>query len=731
MRRSVVIFLALVSFITLSASPIDSLYKVLDNYYNSSPHKALEVIEKIYGQIYRTSPQQAIELVGRAIYMCDSVLKNQELAAKWKARLAQLYLEQGQLDQATSYYMELRDYYKNRDKCSYGKAIMHLGDIFFKLSVPEIALDYYQNAINVFDNINDYDDKAITESKIAMVYYNNYKVDTAYYILNSILKCNKISLETKAHVQKNLAELYFMDEVWDSAMIYYNNALEYYRTAKDNLSVADLLIKISTIYMTQGNYKNAISSINQAKVIYQKYNLYKGLGAVYNELGNLYLSDKQEDKAVGYFLKAVENGQLAQSTDILKTAYKQLSQIYENKKQLLKALYYHKLYTHQLNKYYKNLIGQGYAEVILTFQNEEKQKEIQILKNEEKLRTQQLKFVLAALAVLLVFVLIIVFIMRRLQKTKKLLEKQYQQIKLQKRELETQSRILEKATQSLLKQKDKIEKQNRDIESSIRYASRIQKAMLPSDRLFEKLFDGYFILYQPKETVSGDFYWLAEILGDKPSLFRDEQKRKVVLAVGDCTGHGVPGAFMSMLGDAYLNQIIKIQHIAQPDKILFELNKYIRETLQQSDTESMDGMDIGICVIDFQERTLEFSGAKQDLIYVQNNKMVRVHGDTFSIGGLKQEKNKIFTLKKVDLTDEIIFYMYTDGYQDQFGGQYGRKYMARNFRTFLFSIWQLPMEEQKKALIQEYKKWKGKKYPQMDDITVIGIKIKGKFDSTE
>ncbi len=730
MRKGLLIIILSVGLGSLFASPVDSLYTLLDEYYSTKPRKALEILDQIYDKIYRTDEQQAIELIGRAIYICDSVLKNPELSAQWKSRLALLYLKKGQLDQAIRYYVELRDFYKSqKDKINYGLTIMHMGDIFYKLSVPEIALEYYQNAVGIFDKVNNIDYKALTKSKIALVYYNDYKVDTAYYILNKVLKNCKISPKTKANIELSLADLYFMDEIWDSAMFYYNQALAYYQQNNDDLTEADLLLKISSIHTILKKYREAISSVNKAIEIYKKYSLNRDLGKAYNALGNIYVQQNKEDQAIEYFFESIKYGQLAQNNEVLQEAYKNLARIFEDKGQLNKALYYHKLYSDELEKHYQNLIGQGYAEVILTFQNEEKQKEIEILKKEEKLRTQQLKFTLSALAILLVFMVVIIVIMRRLRKAKRLLEKQYQQIKLQKRELETQSRILEKATQSLLKQKEKIEKQNRDIASSIRYASRIQKAMLPGTHMFDRIFDEYFIFYRPKETVSGDFYWLAEIMGDKPSLFRDEQRRKVILAVADCTGHGVPGAFMSMLGDAYLNQIIKIQRITKPDRILFELNRYIRDTLQQSDTESMDGMDIGICVIDFQERTLEFAGAKQDLIYVQNDKMVRVHGDTFSIGGLKQERNKIFTLKKVDLTDETILYMYTDGFQDQFGGPYGRKYMARNFRAFLFSIYKLPLEEQKKALYHEFVKWKGKKYPQMDDITVIGVRIKGKFSS--
>ncbi len=727
-RKFVVIFFVFTFSFSSFASSLDSLYAKLDKYYTSDPQRALNIIEDIYSKIYRTNPQATIELVARAIYLSDSVLHKEELSVLWKDRLAKEYLLIGKLDQAIRYYVQLRDYYKDKDKLAYARILIYLGDIYYKLNVPEIALDYYNQAEKIFSAKHQYDLEALARGKKAQVYYSNYQVDTAYAILNSVLRNNKISDKSRADLATILGNMYYNDEETDSALFYYEKALKYYENAGDSLTCADLFLNLGNIYHDRGDDLHAVSFANRSYDIYRSYDAKAQLGQSLNDLGKIYFDQKQFDKAIDYFNKAVIYGNLARNSQVLETAYLYLSRIYEQKGDLAKALYYHKSYSDELKKYFDNLVGQGYAEIILTFQNEEKQREIALLKKEETIRTQQLRFSLIALFILFIVALVIVYMLRRLRRANKLLNEQYKQIKLQKRELETQSRILEKATQDLLRQKEKIEKQNRDIEASIRYASRIQRAMLPGDRIFSKYFDEYFIFYRPKETVSGDFYWVSEIIGDKPSLFRDETKRKVVIAVADCTGHGVPGAFMSMLGDAYLNQIIKVQRISSPDKILFELNKYIRETLQQSSTESMDGMDIGICVIDFQERTVEFAGAKQDLIYIQNEKMVRVHGDMHSIGGLKQEKNKIFTLKRVDITDTTIMYMYTDGFQDQFGGEYGRKYMAKNFRSFLYSIHQLPMQDQFVKLSDELNRWMGNKYQQMDDITVIGVKIRGKFE---
>ncbi len=709
---------------------LDSLINVLNTKYANNPKQALSFIEKIYNRAYKSNPQQVIEIIGRAIYLSDSVLHDYEQGEQWKFRLALVYMNIGQLDQAIRYMTEVKDYYyKHHQKLKYAQSLMYIGEIYYKLKVPEIAIDDYKKALAIFKEKGQTDLVALVNAKIAKIYYDDYKTQQAYSLLFNTLDSLQMRTSTKAVILSELGDFYTSDLQLDSALIFYNRALLQLRGLKGvQFDIAQLYKKIGNILVNKNNISDGLKKFDSALVIAKNIGATQLMAEIYSDIAAAYYKQKDYANAEKYFLMSINKARLVHASLVLQKDYYFLAKIYEEQKKLDLAISYYRQYIKERNKYFESITSQSYAEVILMFQNEEKMKEIELLRREENLKTQQLRFLLAIVVLLLILVAVVVIMMRKLRRANKLLEKQYQQIMLQKRELMSQSKILEKATQDLLRQKERIEKQNRDISASIKYASRIQRAMLPKPELFAKYFDDFFIYYRPKETVSGDFYWLAEVRPEKPSLFQEEINTKIILAVADCTGHGVPGAFMAMLGDAYLNQIIKIQHIYAPDKILNELNRNIRDTLHQEDSESTDGMDIAICVIDKQERSLDFAGAKIDLIYVQDEKMVRVHGDIFSIGGLKQERDKEFTMKRIDITAPTLFYLYSDGFQDQFGGKYGRKYMAKRFREFLYKIHSLPMEEQKKELDREFKRWKGKKYPQMDDITVIGIYLKGKYD---
>jgi serine phosphatase RsbU (regulator of sigma subunit) len=242
----------------------------------------------------------------------------------------------------------------------------------------------------------------------------------------------------------------------------------------------------------------------------------------------------------------------------------------------------------------------------------------------------------------------------------------------------------------------------------------MQRAMLPKITEIRKKLPESFVMLSPKEAVSGDFFWHAvttDNLGNE----------KIIITAVDCTGHGVPGAFMSMLADAYLNQIVYQEKIFSPDEILHKLHDGIYHALQQDKSLNTDGMDISLCVIDIKNKIMEYAGAKNPLFYIQNNEQFLIKGDTISIGGFVK-KERVYVKQTVDISKTTHFYIYSDGFQDQFGGNDNKKYMAKRFRDFLFEIHNLPMNEQAVMLATELDDWKDKK-EQMDDIIVIGVKL--------
>ena len=247
--------------------------------------------------------------------------------------------------------------------------------------------------------------------------------------------------------------------------------------------------------------------------------------------------------------------------------------------------------------------------------------------------------------------------------------------------------------------------------------------------------DNFFVLFNPKDIVSGDFYWFAEAEG------------KTVMAVVDCTGHGVPGAFMSMIGNDLLNDIVLVRHITDPGKILSELDKGIRHALKQDETQTRDGMDIALAVIDFAKGQLHYAGAKNPLVYIQNNEFFTIKAGKMPVGGKEEEsfKDKTFTTHTIEFTpihcgemfvrkdsrrsqsdsfggEGLTFYLFTDGFQDQFGGEKGKKFMLGKMKELLLTIHQKPMAEQKEILNQIINSWRGN-LEQVDDICVFGVRV--------
>lgn len=273
---------------------------------------------------------------------------------------------------------------------------------------------------------------------------------------------------------------------------------------------------------------------------------------------------------------------------------------------------------------------------------------------------------------------------------------------------------LEKAHGSLQLSKGIIEEKNRNILASINYAQKIQQAVLPPDEKINTVLSDYFIVFKPRDIVSGDFYWFSHL---------DD---RVFIAAVDCTGHGVPGAFLSMIGNITLNEIVKETQITNPGQILCRLHLGVRSVLQQEkeDYKSGDGMEVGMCLIDLEKGKLTFAGAKRPLFYVKNSEFFEIKGDKRPIGGRQKEKKRTFTNHEIDVQSETIIYLTTDGFVDQHNGE-NKKYGSLRLKRFLRAIAHLPMEQQEEAILRELNDHQGTEN-QRDDITVIGIKLRGK-----
>jgi len=276
--------------------------------------------------------------------------------------------------------------------------------------------------------------------------------------------------------------------------------------------------------------------------------------------------------------------------------------------------------------------------------------------------------------------------------------------------IKKENKILENKVTERTKE---LAEKNRDITSSIEYAKRIQEAILPAkDLIFSKLKNS-FIIYKPKDIVSGDFYWFGE---------KDNFK---IIAVVDCTGHGVPGAFMSMIGHNLLNQIVSEKGFSNPGLILDELHKGVQSALKQghNDVNTNDGMDVSILALNTETRECHWAGAFRSLVIVNNNgDLDKIDGNKYPVGGAQLDSNRIFTTHTLHLQKNDCLYMFTDGYADQFGGLKGKKFMVKQFHDNLKSVHLYSIAEQQKELENQFNDWKGN-FEQVDDVLVIGIKL--------
>jgi serine phosphatase RsbU (regulator of sigma subunit) len=281
----------------------------------------------------------------------------------------------------------------------------------------------------------------------------------------------------------------------------------------------------------------------------------------------------------------------------------------------------------------------------------------------------------------------------------------------QKEEIEAQRDTLQEQRNMLAEVNTSLEKAYNEIEDSIHYASRIQKAILPPDDYLGRVIPNAFFFYKPRDIVSGDFYWVAA---------KDD---KVLVSAVDCTGHGVPGAFMSIVGFNHLNYALNVEEETEPAKILKILDEGVTETLRQTKEQSVrDGMDLAMVCIDKKKGLLQYSGAFNPLILVRNGEAEKIKADRVPIGGHFVTAKKSFTNHEMKYVPGDMIYLFSDGYADQFGGEKGGKYMSRKFLMLLQSIADKSLKEQHALLDKELRNWMGEE-PQIDDILVIGIRL--------
>ncbi len=287
---------------------------------------------------------------------------------------------------------------------------------------------------------------------------------------------------------------------------------------------------------------------------------------------------------------------------------------------------------------------------------------------------------------------------------------QYKSITTEAKEIKEKNELLTKAFSQIEKQSKEIETKNKSITDSIHYAKRIQFAILPEDKKIKNYLKDYFIYYQPKDIVSGDFYWVEKV-GDK-----------IIFSVIDCTGHGVPGAFVSLIAYNALNKVVLEKGITEPAAIINEMNVLVTNLFKNSEENIRDGMDMGICTLDINDDTLQFSGAFNSLFIFSDCQLTEIKGNRESVGASIYQREKCFINNTIPVKKGDVVYLSSDGFPDQFGGENGRKLKWKGLKELLSRVGNEPIENQKIKITSYFNKWKGKQ-EQLDDVCIMGVKI--------
>lgn len=526
-------------------------------------------------------------------------------------------------------------------------------------------------------------------------------------------------------IYSNLGVIFTDLEEVEIALNYFERSLQIRRKTDDKAAIVSGIIDVAYLLQILNYHDDAIERLKEALALSIKinntrliYNCYQMLALSYKKIGNIKQHDLLSEKAESYrqFItdqtikeeytsEVIETEQkVARSNEEKRLA----AQIYELQQQISKQE------KDSLNTTLRSKEDSLELALQLEMQRQqeikllEQEKELNSIKiKEQKVQAQKQKLLIVMITGGLLLMIILVFLVQRASRQRK---KANQQLEQHNKEIDIKNSQLSDAV-------DRIEKQNKSITQSINYAKNIQQALLPRPETLNEILKDAFIFFKPRDIVSGDFYWFKEVdFVDNNNV----KHNKIIITAVDCTGHGVPGAFMSMIGFNLLDEIVS-KGIFNPAEILTELNRGIHTSLKQKETNNKDGMDMAICVIDKQAKELEFAGAQNPLIYIQDGEVNQIKGDRIGIGGGNSDVE--FTKHTLKLDKPTWCYIFSDGFIDQFGGDEGRKFMIKRFRQYLLSIYKNPMSEQKSLLKQTFKDWLHDKYIQIDDVLVMGFEV--------
>lgn len=672
-----------------SKEKIDSLEKLA--FVEQVDSQRVKLYNKLADAHRYTDPNKTKDYARKAIQLGRSSNFPKGVADGYNL-LAQGHEQQGFFPQALSYYdSSLVMWKKAGSKTGEAKILLNIANVYQKTADYATAADYCLRSLQVQEEMNNAFGMAVCKLTLGNILYGQGERKTALGHYIGALELNRKSEKNEmfeASALANIGAIFNDQELYDSALVFHRRAYSLLTKIGADAKVASSLNNIASTLASLGYPDSALIYARKAYALNMKLSRPEGLVTTMRGLGNLFSDMGQLDSALWYYQKSLALSKRAGLKEAVLSGYWELAGLFEKKKMADSALKYLRLH----NDLNDSLHGESQLlqleQMKQNYEFNKQEQAQQLLRTQSELEAAALrnKIMLLIIGVLAISLLAFLLFLRFKNKQKL-------------------AEVLERKNEEITQQKE-------EITDSINYAKRIQESILPPRHAVKKLLPDSFILYMPKDIVSGDFYWV------------EERGTKIHFAAVDCTGHGVPGALMSVVGFNMLNQAVHEAGFSKPSDILQHLDYGVNKLLRQSTEENTvkDGMDLALCSIDKNSGKVEYAGAMNPVYVVRNGAVIQYKADKFPIGINVDGITDTYTNHVVDTQKGDMLYLFSDGYTDQFGGPKGKKFKPQQFRELLCTIAHFPCDIQEIKLREAFENWRGT-LEQVDDVCVIGVRI--------